>query len=61
MICAHDKATPPKVQPPMPDGEHQPNELTLIGRQRAVERRDGAAEERQLVLVLQQHGAESVS
>jgi hypothetical protein len=45
----------------MPDGEHQPNELTLIGRQRAVERRDGAAEERQLVLVLQQHGAESVS
>jgi len=58
VVGLHEKTAPPQVWPPVPHGVHKPDQLLLVGREGAVARRDGPAEEGDGVALLDEHRAE---
>jgi hypothetical protein len=58
MIGLDEEAAPPQIQPPVPHSMDEPDELPLIGGECAMTGCNGSAEERDRVVVLNQHGPE---
>ena len=60
VVRPNRETSPPQVWPPVTNGVHQPDEFALVCSERTMARSDGAAEEGDGVLVLEQHRAETV-
>jgi hypothetical protein len=60
VIGLDDKSPPLEVWPPMPHGEHQVDELTLVRRERPMPWRHWSAEEGDRVALLDKHSPKPV-
>jgi len=54
VVCLDDEAPPPEIQPPVPHGLDEADELVLVGGQRAVAGRHWPTEEGDRVVLLSQ-------
>ena len=60
VVGLDDEAPAPEVRPLVTDGVHQADQLPFVGSEGTMTRRDGPAEERHWVAVLDEHSAEPV-